>query len=283
MEKTSRRSWTDDDIGYLTDNWDRPIAEQAESLGRSFQSVVKVRRKIKDGWVGPQRIPWTEDENEVLRTYVHYTPEQLRKLLPTRTVWAITRQRTLLGAAVRGSKSPAQPGQRPILAKTCLICGLLLAKSWFPPATNGMTLSSYCKKCHSNKRAEWQASLSPERQAEASRKASERASAYNRMAQALTVPLAENNNQEYTEADHVVLSDPSRTNLDKALTLKRSYLGVLQAVVNNGYTSRIRMADPLREQWFINNPNVEKLDEIIQLVKETVPPARLRPDFEWED
>lgn len=284
-------TWTDDDIAVVVDNWDRPVREIADQLGRSYQSVVKIRRKIKDGYAGPHQIPWTEAENEVLFAHPNFTASQLKPLLPGRGEPAIVRQRSLLGAAGgMGPKDPQKPGQRTLLAKTCRLCGLLLAASWFPPTSKGRP-NTYCKKCRYAQQAARTANLSPERREEWSRRAVKRANAYIDKAQAITLPLAENSKQEYTEADHVVLSDPSRSNLDKALALRRSYLAVLQAVSKNGYSSRIGLPNPEQEQWFIDNPNAERVEEIRSqfesITKEMhmskLEPVGARPDFEWDD
>lgn len=283
------RRWTDEEFGYLVDNWGVPLDTQAADLGRSKGSVVAARKKIKDGWT-PQRLPWTDAERDVLASNPYFTAEQLADLLPGRAVTAIAKQRSLLGVAIRGQKEPQWPGSRKVLAKTCLTCGLLLAGSWFNMAAQG-TLNSYCKRCRYEKKVEREAALNPARQEERSRKEIRRANAYVRKAQEITLPLAVNNGKEYTEADHAILSDPSRSNLDKALALGRSYVAIHSAVYSNGYTSKIPMPTPEQEQWLIDNPNAERVDEIRAQFESMTGEMQMpelesvgaRPEFEWED
>ena len=283
MSNRSGQGWTEDEISHVVDSWDRPIAQQAEYLGRSYQSIVVLRRKIKDGYAGPTKTSWTEAEDQVILDNPYYTAEQLTGLLPGRRVGAIrTRRAKLSNKPMVFSRSPFKPGGRTILARTCLGCGLLLPDSWYwKRGENGKFTT--CKACYSSSHQSKQKSIPDAVKEERRRAALRRVAAYQKKAQEISLPGAERSGQEYTEADHVVLADRTLSNLAKALKLKRTFIATTQAVYGNGYSSALPATDPEREQWLIDNPNADRIEEIAERLQQQTPLVPLRPEFEWDD
>jgi len=111
----------------------------------------------------------------------------------------------------------------------------------------------------------------------------------------MTLEAAENHRKPWLESDMTTLSDPSLTLLEKALALKRTYLGTAQAAIKNGFKSKYGAGDPEREQWLIDNPNMDRLESIAEQVAAMHPAASMpedvrelvsvggRPNFEWDD
>jgi len=273
-------NWSDEDIGFLADNHETPLKDLADALGRTVQSVSRMRRKVRDGYTGPRNPSWSEAEDLVLVENPAFTAEQLLPLLPGRHVSAIVQRRTAIGAAGGiYANSPYRPGDRTLVARTCLGCGSLRPSSHF--WGNKGRKRSQCRDCESGRSKRYEDAVDPETKELRRQRSVRRAVAYRDRAQAITVPLADNNGNEYTEADHAVLSDPTMSNLAKALMLKRSYIATLQAVYGNGYVSKVGTPDPDRERWLIDNPNADRVEEISELNQPQLVPSR--PEFEWND
>jgi hypothetical protein len=79
------------------------------------------------------------------------------------------------------------------------------------------------------------------------------------------------------------------TILQKALTLRRTYTAVAVKCSREGVKSVVGLGDPERDQWLIDNPNADRLDEITaSLAVETreAPEAdepRPAPSWDWDD
>jgi hypothetical protein len=286
--RATRKDWADEEYGFILDNWDKPMAYLSNELGRSIQSVVKMRRKIRDGYKGKVLLPWTAEEDAILFEKKHFTAKDLTALLPGRHLSAIHARRAKIGASVGNggpAKDPFMPGHRTLIAKTCRDCGLLLPASWYW-SRGGPYKISYCKKCSHSRNMGYRESEPDDTKKERRRRAVIRVAAYAKKAQDITLPFAEKRGQEYTEADHKVLSDPSLSNLAKALRLKRTYIAICTAVPSHGYKSSIAMGDPLKDQWVIENPNVDRIDEIQAMLAQAEPDATHKQNeaqWDWED
>jgi hypothetical protein len=263
--------WTDDELGYLVDNMSVRAPVLAGHLDRTTYSINCMKRLIRNGYAGPQQSRWSNTEDSLLAESEHLTSAQLSKALPGRTPGAIVARRIKVAAPAHyGRKSPYEPGRRNVLAKTCRKCGLLLDGSWFIIKTKS-GVGSTCRKC---------ASRASVRRA----KSGSIRSPYAERAQAITLPSAENVGQEYTEADHEKLADPTITALGKALILKRSYYAVRGALRANGYKSREPLGDPTLEQWRIDNPNASRIDEITAALKQEFESAGVKfHEWDWDD
>jgi len=80
------------------------------------------------------------------------------------------------------------------------------------------------------------------------------------------------------------------TLLQKALTLHRTYGATANACSKGGHKSKVGLGDPERDQWMIDNPNLDRLEEIAAslpapqkapMVPET--PERTAPSWDWDD
>lgn len=280
------KTWTDDEIGYLTDTLSLPAQEVADALGRTVSSVKSCRSRVRNGWAGPVQLPWSTTEEAVIMAFPYATADEIATKLPGRTSEAVTKRRSTLGAEVvhRQRKNPQSPGPRTMVARTCTTCGLLLPGAWFSTTTRtgkGRVHSRSCRKCNS---ADDLARVQrDDKYADKKRSA---ANAYQQMAQAITAPLAENGGQDYTEADHKILSDQTLTGLEKALRMKRTYNAVLIASGKFGYRVRggTLLGDPAEDQWLIDNPNAGRIEEITaSLQREPVGAGPTRPEWDWED
>jgi hypothetical protein len=270
------RRFTDDEIGYVADSMDCRSVDVAEHLGTTRDVVNYLRRKVRAGWSRKVE-PWTLEEDAVaLRQDL--TIKQMAELLPGKSETAVASRRHKLRANVgnkRGTDlNPFEIRSRPLIAKTCPNCGLLLPSGWFTfqERSERKVWRTNCRKCASAYTAENR------------RKRNQKESrAYEAKAQAITEPLAENRRSEYTEKDHEILSNPSLTHLAKALALKRTYKAVRSQCSINGYKSHVGLGDPARDQWLIDNPNAARIEEItasLTINNETTP---AHPDFEWDD
>lgn len=250
-------------------------------MGRTIISVGHLRRIVR---YGDARIliRWSDNEDRVIRECAGTkTAEAIAELLPGRTPKSVRGRIHYLGIKLGyfyAARDPHIVGDRPLLAKTCSKCGLLLPSEWFLKTTSPSRRRSgkeywrdHCRKCSHRGNAPRVRQESPQ------------AREWTRKAQAITLPLAVNNGKEYTEADYVILADENLSNLAKALILKRSYKAASGKVSEAGYKSRRGLGSAARDQWLIDNPNADRIDEITAMLNEVEPSMPTRPDFEWDD
>ncbi len=264
-----------------------PADDVATALGRTAPAVKTMRVKLRRGYSGPAITAWSHEEDRVVLD-TSLSAIQMEQRLPGRSLGAIRTRRAVIGAPHSfGNRDPHAPGPRPLIARTCKDCGLLLPAEWFRLARSrhANIRRAECRKCASIASVEYEAALSDERAAGRRERAVSYRATYALKAQALTAPLAAMSGQEYTESDHAVLSDPTRTALDKALSLRRTYVAVVHMMSVNGYKSVTGIPDPALEQWLIDNPNADRIDEITASLteRELVSAGNVRPDFEWDD
>jgi hypothetical protein len=287
---SSRKAWTDEDIGYVMETLAQPVKDVARHLDRSVASISSTRSKLKAGWTGPEFSPWTAPEDAVIASMRYATAAEIAAKLPGRSEAAVNIRRSKIraGGLSRNKKNPHAPGARTVVARTCRSCGLLLPSEWFSrkvTTRQGVSTNSDCRKCLSlsnQERVKRNGYVRPDR--------GDSRDIYRHRAQELTSSVAENNHQDYTEADHEILADPTITSLTKALRLKRTYLATLAACQKFGYVSLThQLASPEDYQWLIDNPNADRIDEITaSLAVETQesPEAdepRPAPSWDWDD
>jgi len=273
------RAWTDEEYGLVASS-DKPIADLAAEMGRTRHAVQKVRNKLRAGWV-PNRAPgWSEDEDALLLSTLRLPAKDVAASMG-RTVSAVHQRRHSLksageaSGAFGGNVSPYKPGARPMLAKTCPECGLLLQAKWFRQDGERKAWSRQCRRC-------FRAGRGPEKSA-ADRVRSE-ASKY--ALQTMTLPGAVNHNKPWLEEDMKVLADPDMTRLEKALALQRTYHSVCNAVRKFDFPSKVGLGDPERDQWMIDNPNADRVPEIAVTTPAPTPDPTMtpaRPAFDWDD
>lgn len=247
----SGRPWTDEEIGFLQDHEDWTAPRIGEALGRSSTAVRAARKSLRQGKLGASvRLPWADEEDALLIDEGRYaTAEALADALPGRSVAAIHKRRRALGLETQMGLRPFDVGGRPLVAKTCLKCGRLLAGAWFSFQKKQNGWASYCRPCNSEKAHESKDRGKGRWTADMSRAAREKL-------QRITLPLAERRGEPYTDADLEVLADPSLTDLQKALRLKRTYGAISTSRHHYGFKSKPDgLGDPERDVWVIDNPN----------------------------
>lgn len=247
--------WSDAELGFLADRPDWSARRVADALGRTIEAVRLKRQKLRNGW-SAKTDHWTPEEDDIVLATPHLTKEQVAARLIGRTPKAVEGRRAKLvrdraAVFVGGRKSPFDVAGRPLIAKTCSTCGLLLTADWFWFNTKTRQWSTYCARCRARQGVGGKQRYHGDRVEQNKRSA--RAS--KDVKQALTLPSATRSGQPWLEADHVVLADPDLSIVEKALRLQRSYLAVAHAVSRHGYPSHKGLGDPDRDQWIIDNPN----------------------------
>ena len=247
----SARPWTDDEIGFLQDHEDWSAPRVAEALGRTASAVENARHSLKVGRLGGmERSPWTDEEDALLIDAPSWvTAKALAESLPGRTVHAINHRRKALGVRVLGER-PHDIAGRPLVAKSCVACGLLLSGSWFLSHKRAgyIAWSPRCRACCSKAASDARSRRDPDRNWDRDRE---------ERLQRITAEGATRNGQPYTEADYQVLADFSLTDFQKAIQLKRTLRATGAARRGAGLKSKPDgLGDPERDVWVIDNPNL---------------------------
>lgn len=279
MSNQPRRPYSEEEMGYIADSMDRPRREVAAHLNCTPHRVTDMRRIVRDG--APRQsiqTMWTEDEDRVLLEMASASNAAISKALIGRTTKAVSRRRERLSLSAPREGVAFFVGSRTLLAKTCPDCGLLLPASWFHWSEPNKCWRTYCRKCFTPRNRAYKRKSD---KVTTSNKAYSRA--YAQKAQQITLPLADRKGEEFTESDHVILADESMTALGKALKMKRTYSSAKNAVYNFGYKSLTPLGDPAQDQWIIDNPNADRIEEITAMLAKTEPTTPTRPDFEWDD
>lgn len=277
---SGRKAWTDEELGFVQAHDDWSGRKLAEELGRTVLSVNKKRALIRSGW-SPQLEAWHRSEDDFLLANPRMKAADVGAHLGRTWQAVSTRRRALTKDVVSkqrfgGNLSPTSIGARPLLAKTCPDCGLLLQAAWFGAKKGGWGRN--CSRCRAEGRGA-QSSTGTE-------KYRRRKSETHRRYQELTIPGASQKRQPWTEADFEVLRNPDMTVLQKALVLHRTYSGTTNACLRNGFMSKIGLGDPERDQWMIDNPNADRFDEIAaSLAVETAETdgSRKSSSWDWDD
>lgn len=278
------KQWTDKELGVLQDHPDWPVRRIAEELGRSEAAVRFQRSKVRSGWV-PQFSVWAEDEDRIIRDTKHINPAEVARLLPGRSVDAVSRRRKVI-AAVHGIRfspnyNPLHVGGRPLLARTCPDCGLLLQAFWFESNESRKAASKWRRKCSRCRHEPHKKNIT---KAQAAKFKAARESVLQRLRD-----NAHRSGQPWTEADFGTLSDPDLSITEKAVLLHRSWDGTAKACKRRGLSSKRGLGDPERDQWSLDNPNADRIDEITASLKVAVVEApehideRTAPSWDWDD
>lgn len=272
----ARRKWTDYEIGFIQDHDDWPVERIADELGRTVDSVRQKRTSVRRGWT-PTENAWSAMEDDFLLANPRMSESDASSHL-RRTPGAVGARRIVLakrGNAALGfgkNFAPSRVGARPLLAKTCPNCGLLLQAMWFNKNRVGYT--RLCGRCVHRTRTTKQVVTDRQR-----RQHKEFVQKY----QALTIAGASRNGQPWVESDFKVLQDPDMTAFQKALALHRTYKATARACQINGFKSKVGLGDPERDQWIIENPNMARVEEISGHSKRAELVSAGRPDFDWDD
>lgn len=273
---TLRRHLSDEELGHIADTMDKSPVEVAEALGRSLHTVRGVRRRLRNGWA-PQRQQWSAEEDQILdANYARCTSKQLAAMLPGRTEKAVQHRLNNRGILVGSGRhlSPQKVGKRPLLAKTCPRCGVLLSKDAYRIDSKGVW-ESWCKGCRRK--------YGTERQERPDIRARLRqtTSAYYQFAQGVTLERATKQGQEWTESETSVLTDPELTTFSKALMLGRTFYGTSQRLAAIGFVSPRWVDDVSEHRWVIDNPNdVEAVKRKIQAEMES---HGIEWKWDWND
>lgn len=104
-------------------------------------------------------------------------------------------------------------------------------------------------------------------------------------AQAATVELATRSGLPYIDKDFKVLADPQLTQIDKALTLGRTYAAISNMCGKNGYSSLGHsLGSATSSAWSIDNPNADRIDEITESLKQEFATTGVPfPAWDWDD
>jgi hypothetical protein len=247
MHKRHESRWTSEELNFLDMNLEMPLTELSSALGRDPVEVSRATARLQSEHLSE---PWTQEEEDFVASTPHFTARQVAQQLG-RSYGAVANRRALLTRAkgikfgVHGAnKSPFGIGARPLVAKTCTRCGLLLASEWFHynPRQNGTGgWSPACRKCLSK--------ASGER---------ENKGAYHNSERYREKTKESRNKSHWIEADHDILRDPDLSLLEKALKLQRSYNAVSIICSTNGYKSHVGLGSAERDQWYIDNPHAKE-------------------------
>lgn len=251
---------SDEYWGTIAGTMDLPLVEVAELTGKTAEQIKYARRSVRTGRLPQGAGGWSDDELELIRMAPHLTASQLADRLPGRSMQAVKKKRTEMGAASSAGgghkNNPASVGRRTLLAKSCTTCGLVLPGAWFPWRSGPRTWASECRSCNALRNS---AAIAEGRRENGNRG--------NIRRQTVTLSDISRKGVAYTSEDMTVLSNPDLTTLQKALLLRRTYYGTTCAVSRFGFSSEPQhVGDPERDQWIIDNPNSARLEEIAEMM-----------------
>jgi hypothetical protein len=196
------------------------------------------------------REQWSPDEDAVVRDLRHLSAKEVAVALG-RPVEHVRYRRKRLGIADKSALiSPFCPGARTVVCRTCKSCGELLDGSFF---RKGGRATSDCVRCKVRKY--------PVRSPRTKRQEEQSKASVDRL-HAITLPLAVNRGNPYTDRDHEVLSDPDLRPLEKAVRLGRTYKATISALSKYGYASKVGLGPKEDARWLIEAPNATTLLEM---------------------
>lgn len=257
MRQRHEAEWTRQELAFIDANLGMTLKELCAALDRDPVPVSRAKARIEHPTLSD---PWTVEDDQFVLSTPHLTAAQVGRHLG-RSTHSVTARRAIL-AEVKGVrfgkpgdvKNPSHIGARPLIAKTCIKCGKLLAAEWFSysPTQNGKGgWRTRCRKCLSGDNRE-QGKGSNKYHGSARYREKTRES--RKRLQDLTVPRATRGGDPWLEADHTVLRDPDLTLFEKALELKRSYNAVSIICSTHGYRSHVGLGKQT-DLWRIFNPN----------------------------
>lgn len=240
------RRYTDEEMAVIAD-FSITTRKAAELVGIHHVTIASIRRDIDAGNL--RLSTWLDSEIDfVIENSGRMTTDKMAKFLRRTKQQVQSEVRRLQHAGVLDLRTsdqlkPWMVGGRTLVAKTCLGCGHLLAADWYGKVNNqsGEVYRPNCRKCNSEYGME-----RAKRTKDADHKA------WYEKVQAYTLERAERRGQEWTGADIEVLADPSKSNLEKALELKRTYASIHGASSKHGFASKPeRLGDPSSTAWRI--------------------------------
>lgn len=215
---------------------------------------------------------WTEDEDaaliELSRTA---SSAQIAAYLGRSHCAVNNRVNTLRKAGLIGkrivNRSPSTvPGTAILIAKTCTRCGKLRGAEYYTKH-RPTTYSPSCNICNAEKNRARRSQGEPEPTNE-------------QLLQELTEPHAVNRGQEYTSSDIELLCDKTKSELEIALTIGRTYFGVM------GKRSELGVLDPKAPKWkFRRQPDafwVMNFPDEIAEIQEQFKQLGAVPEELWE-
>ncbi len=253
--------WTDEEMGLvLTPPLGWRMSRVADELGRSLQSVRRMRSRLLSGWAPTGRASRIDDARlEFIRENPGMTAVNVAEQLGT-TAASVEHYRMLLRRAEgqdfgRGpyDKNPhmVRAGQL-ILAKTCVECGVLRGGAEFH-RRSVRKVTSVCRFCT--------ATAHDSEKAAATHAALE--AVVRDLAGSYGVPYRSRGGESYTQDDMVILRDPELPISEKAARLGRTYTGTVQALALYGFSvSRPERPEP-GGIWVIDRlcPDVSAVSE----------------------
>ncbi|MDO5866028.1 MULTISPECIES: hypothetical protein [Paenarthrobacter] len=263
MAKRISSEWSIEELNFIDRHSDMPIKEIAAALGRPVHDTRGAVGRLRSPMVAE---PWSKEEDAFILDNPHLSAQQVA-LEIQRTYNAVASRRKLLsnkhGVDFGESGRRVDPhfvGARPLIAKTCGECGLLLASEWFTfrPArgTTRAHWSVRCKKCVSA--ANYKGTVNGTNNYKGSERYKKLTAQSRKRLQDLSVSRATRSGQDWTEHDFQVLQDPDLTLLEKALKLGRSYNAVAIKCSRQGYKSHVGLGSAEKDQWYIDNPNTKE-------------------------
>lgn len=135
---------------------------------------------------------------------------------------------------------PWTVSNRPLLAKTCLHCGWLLDAKFYKRQKMGWSADcAWCRRNADTKRAS-------QRRAEGKPPFD-----FNEWIKGKTNWSTDRNGYAWTLSDHEIAADPTKTVIEKASLLHRSYRAVTVKCSNQGYRSLSHRYEEKTGQWQI--------------------------------
>lgn len=263
MSKRQASAWSVEELNFIDMNLEMSKDDLAKALQREPWEVAAARGRIRSSIVGE---PWTQEEDAFILATPHLSARKV-SLLVERTYDAVTSRRKVL-ARIHGvdfgpgavKVDPYHVGARPLIAKTCRECGLLLASEWFAfRSAHGTRMAHWqvrCKKCVS--KANYASTRNGTDNYRKTERYRHKTSQSRKRLQDVTTSRATRSHHEWIEEEQEILQDPDLTILEKALKLGRSYNAVATRCSLQGYKSHVGLGSAERDQWYIDNPNAKE-------------------------
>lgn len=242
-----RLGWTEQELAILHEDDGLTNSDLAMMLGRDISNVSETRRRLRRGESVKMAV-FSEDDDEFIREHAsEMTIKEMAEILNINYSSVRNRIRMLdrEGLIKMKRKGATNVGNRKLLAKTCIKCGLLLDGSWF--GYNGRWYQASCTKCKDRLGSMSTAHFNSVKQLATLRRL--------HMLQERTKALATRNNYPITEDDHAVFSNSDLTVLEKAIITKRTYSAVIANIGRFGYASSPLKYELINGQWQIKFPH----------------------------
>ena len=238
----TNHQWTDDDKGVVAD--DRLTALQAaEATGRTVGAVRKMRFRLRRGQDSQREMPLCETEIDYVREHPEMTAQRVADEIE-RPYHLITKARRRLISEEGHSfgkgpydKSPYMLGNRLLIAKSCIRCGVVRGGAAF--SRNGHDgFSSTCCYCRAETREQDDRRGRDEK--------------VQKRAEEIGVPYMSRHGEEYVSEDIQVLEDSALEIVEKAARLGRTYEAARAAANAHGFAMKRRDRPEPGGVWLIH-------------------------------